>query len=62
MGGELKLVMATEEGRDLMHHFRRGIGAPFASPPVESGHNSLPGDLQWPGEAETVLMVRAAGV
>lgn len=22
--------MATEEGRDLRHHFRRGVGAPFA--------------------------------
>lgn len=38
------LVMTTEEGRDLMHCFRRGIGTPVASPPVESGHNSLPGD------------------
>lgn len=36
--------MTTEDGRDLMRHLRRDIGAPLASPLVESGHNSLPGD------------------
>ncbi|PKU41460.1 hypothetical protein llap_8237 [Limosa lapponica baueri] len=44
MEGDLELVMATEEGRDLMHHFRRSTGTPFASPPAESGPNSVPGD------------------
>jgi len=43
MRADLELVVATKVGRDLTHHFRRGIGAPFARPPVESGHNSLLG-------------------
>lgn len=34
--------MIAKEDTDLMHCFGKGMGSPFASPSVESGHNNLP--------------------